>query len=194
MRIGVFGGSFDPIHIGHLIVADDAAAALALDRVLLIPTGAHPLKRSAVEAPADLRLEMVKAVAVDSDLFIADDRELRRAGPSYTVDTLRALDRENPGAELFLLVGTDILGELHRWHEAEELPRLARVTVMSRAGVDEKVRPTVDIDYRSVEVTHVAISSTEIRRRVREGRPFRYLVPPSTYRIIEGHSLYKERD
>jgi nicotinate-nucleotide adenylyltransferase len=182
------------MHIGHLIVADDAAGALGLDRVLLIPAGTHPLKRSAVEASGELRLEMVRAVASESELFVADDRELRRPGPSYTVDTLRALRRENPGAELFLLVGTDILTELDRWHQAQELPRLARVTVMSRAEVDDTARPTVEIEFETVRVPHVAISSTEIRRRVRDGRPFRYLVPPSTYRIIEAHSLYKERD
>lgn len=194
MRLGVFGGAFDPLHIGHLIVADDAAAALGLDRVIFIPAGTHPLKRSEVEAPGELRLAMVESSVTGSERFVSDDRELRRAGPSYTVDTLRELRAEHPDAELHLLVGSDILKEIDEWHAVEEISALARVVVMRRAGVEAPAPGELGLDFDGVEVTRVDISSTEVRRRVRNGLPFRYLVPASVYRIIVEHSLYKGQD
>lgn len=192
MRLGVFGGAFDPLHIGHLVVADDAALALKLDRVIFIPAGNHPLKRAEVEAPGAERLKMVEAGIAGSELFVADDRELRRPGPSYTLDTLGELQAEYPGAELFLLVGADILGEIHEWHGAREIAEIARIVVLSRAELAGDLGPSVDLDYTRVEVTHLAISSSDIRRRVRGGRPFRYQIPDPVYRIIVEHSLYQE--
>lgn len=194
MRLGVFGGTFDPPHIGHLIVAADVAAALELDRVLFIPAGTHPLKRSEVQTPGRLRLEMVEAAIEGADRFVADDRELRRSGPSYTVDTLRELREERPGAELYLLIGSDILNELDRWHGVREIDRLAEIAVMSRAGVDVELPEVPGLGPSRVEVTHVGISSTEVRRRVRDGGPYRYLVPEGVFRIIQARSLYKKRD
>ncbi len=193
MRLGVFGGTFDPLHSGHLIVADDAAAALALDRVLFIPSGTHPFKGSEVEAPAELRRRMIEEATAGYELFELDDRELRRPGPSYTIDTLIELEAEYSGAELFLLVGSDIVEQIRQWHRSEELGRHATIAVMSRADVEVAPEPTPEVGYTRVEVTHVAISSTEIRRRVREGRPFRYLVPDPVFRIIVEHELYRQR-
>jgi nicotinate-nucleotide adenylyltransferase len=190
MKLGIFGGTFDPPHVGHLIVADDAAAALGLDRVFFIPAGAHPLKSASVEAPAELRSRMIKAATADCEAFVVDERELRRPGLSYTIDTVRELEAENPGSELYLMVGADILGELHRWHRIEEIAGLARIAVMSRAEAPAD-RPTIELDLLRVEVTHVAISSSEIRERVRAGRPYRYLVPGGVYEIITRCSLYK---
>ncbi|MGD2215956.1 MAG: nicotinate-nucleotide adenylyltransferase [Gemmatimonadales bacterium] len=192
MRLGIFGGSFDPPHVGHLIVADDAAASLSLDRLLFIPVGDHPLKQAHVEAPGDLRLEMVEAATVASEAFVPDDREIRRSGPSYTVDTIAELQAENPGADLVLLVGADILGEIHRWHRVEEIARRARIAVMSRAKAPA-VEAKIDLSYITVEVTHVAISSSDVRERVRSGRPYRYLVPGPVYDIIERRSLYRNQ-
>jgi len=189
MKLGIFGGSFDPPHVGHLIVADDAAAALDLERVLFIPTGEHPLKGARVVAPADLRLEMVRAATEGSELFAVDSREMMRPGPSYTLDTVEELVAENPGSELYLLVGTDILAELQRWHRIEEIGKRARIAVMSRADV---TGPVVDFDTIRVEVTHIAVSSSEIRERIHGGRPYRYLVPPGVKRIIEQHGLYRD--
>ncbi|KPK80102.1 MAG: hypothetical protein AMS25_10285 [Gemmatimonas sp. SM23_52] len=194
MRLGVFGGTFDPPHVGHLIVADDAAAALDLQQVLFVPAGTHPLKGRSVEAPASLRLEMIEAATEGSQLFAVDGRELRRPGPSYTVDTVAELQAENPGAELFLLVGADIPGEIHRWHRVEELAQRARLAVMSRAEAGVAVQPAIALDFLTVEVTHVAISSSEIRKRIRSGRPYRYLVPDPVGRIIDKHSLYSGPD
>jgi nicotinate-nucleotide adenylyltransferase len=191
MRLGIFGGTFDPPHVGHLIAAEDAAAALGLDRVSFIPTGTHPLKNARVEAPAELRLRMIRAATAGNDLFGVDGRELARPGPSYTVDTLRELSAENPTAELFLLIGADILAELHRWHRIEEVAERARIAVMSRPEAPMQ-RPAVELDLVRVDVTHVAISSSEIRERVRAGRPYRYLVPAAVYEIIERSALYRK--
>lgn len=190
MKLGIFGGTFDPLHVGHLIVADDAAFALALDRVLFVPAGAHPLKGGSVEASASLRARMIREAIAGSERFALDERELKRDGPSYTIDTVIELAQENPGAELYVLVGSDILKELHRWHRARDLAERARIIVMSRADVSAPDEPEVDIEYTRVEVAHIAISSTEIRERVRRGRPYRYLVPDNVYRTIENSALY----
>lgn len=192
MRLGIFGGSFDPPHVGHLIVADDAVAALSLDRLLFVPTGNHPLKHARVEAPGDVRLEMVEAATAASEAFEPDGREIRRPGPSYTVDTIAELQAENPGADLVLLVGADILGELHRWQRLEEIARRARIAVMSRAEAPP-LETKVDVDFVNVEVTHIAISSSDVRERVRAGKPYRYLVPAPVYDIIERRSLYRNQ-
>lgn len=192
MRLGVFGGSFDPLHLGHLIVADDAAATLSLDRVLFVPAGQHPFKSSAAGAPADLRGRMVEESISGSARFGIDRRELERAGPSYTVETLEGLRSDHAGAELFLLVGSDILGEIEQWHRSAELPRLATVVALARAGVAGNQASAAGFVHRSIPVTGVDISSTEVRRRVRLGEPYRYLVPDPVYRIIVEHSLYRE--
>jgi nicotinate-nucleotide adenylyltransferase len=194
MRLGIFGGTFDPPHVGHLIVADDVAAALGLDRVIFVPAGTHPLKGTSVEAPGSIRLEMIAAATDGSELFVVDDREVQRGGPSYTVDTLAEIAAQQPGAELFLLVGSDILAELHRWRQVDEIVELARITVMTRAGVDLDQPPADTLEARRVEVTHVAISSSDVRDRIRMGQPYRYMVPAPVYRIIEENSLYRRRD
>ena len=191
MKLGIFGGTFDPLHIGHLIVAADAAAALALDRVIFIPTGTHPLKRSSVQAPGELRLEMVRSAIEGSELFAVDDRELERPGPSYTVETVTELAAEHRSAELFVLIGTDVLDEINEWRGLGELARLAHVTVMSRANVGEgEETDLIGVDFKHVGVTYVAISSSDIRRRINAGLPWRYLVPESVHRIISEYSLY----
>ena len=193
MRLGVFGGTFDPLHCGHLIVADDAAAELSLDRVLFVPSGQHPFKAGDVEAPADVRRRMIEESIAGHDVFSVDDRELERPGPSYAVDTLEELEAEHPTAELFLLIGSDILEEIDEWHRPEDLQRLATIAVLTRAEVEVDRASRRSAPHVTVPVTHVAISSTEVRRRVRSGEPFRYLVPEPVYRIICERSLYKGR-
>lgn len=192
MRLGIFGGSFDPPHVGHLIVADDAAAALGLDRMLFVPTGSHPLKQARVEAPAETRLEMVEAATAASPYFEADGREVRRFGPSYTVDTIGELQAENGDADLVLVVGADILGELHRWERVKEIAQRARIAVLSRPEAPA-LEPRIDVDFLRVEVTRIDISSSEVRERVRNGRPYRFLVPGPVYEIIESRSLYRNQ-
>ncbi len=136
----------------------------------------------------------IPAVATaGSELLVVDARELQRPGPSYTVDTVAELGEEYREAELFLLVGSDIVGELHRWQRVAEIAERARITVMSRAEAPAAANPKIGIDLLRVEVTHIAVSSSEVRDRIRAGRPYRYLVPAPVYRIIEEHALYRGR-
>ncbi len=186
MRLGVYGGAFDPPHLGHLVAASDACDALALDRLLWIPSAVHPLKP--VRTAPRVRLEMVRAAIQGDPRFQADDLELRRTGPSYTVDTLRALRAREPGAELFFLTGADNLADLPRWREPEEIARLATLAVVSREG--EALPPEPAYPAVAVAVTRVDVSSTEVRRRVAAGRSIRYLVPEAVRAVIERERLY----
>jgi nicotinate-nucleotide adenylyltransferase len=186
VRLGVYGGAFDPPHLGHLVAASDACDALELDRLLWIPSAVHPLKP--VRTAAEVRLEMVRAAIAGDPRFAADDLELRRTGPSYTVDTLRELRRREPRAALFFLTGADNLRDLPRWREPDEIARLATLAVVSRAG--ESLPADAAYPATAVAVTRVDVSSTEIRRRVAAGLSIRYLVPEAVRAVIERERLY----
>ncbi|MGH7505651.1 MAG: nicotinate-nucleotide adenylyltransferase [Longimicrobiales bacterium] len=192
MRIGIFGGTFDPPHLGHLIAAQDAHAALALDRLVFVPAARPPHKRDRMLTDGATRLRLVEAALQDDDRFEADDLELRRDGPSYTVDTLRAFHTRHPGAELILLVGADQFQELHSWHEAAEVRRLAVIGVLEREGaaVDGTQGGAEDGRVRHVPVTRIDVSSTDIRRRIDGRQPIRYLVPAAVERLILDLGLY----
>jgi nicotinate-nucleotide adenylyltransferase len=189
MRIGIFGGTFDPPHVGHLIVASDACVALELDRLILVPSADPPHKRGAVTGTPEQRLEMVRAAVRDDPRFAVDDLELRREGASYTVDTLRALRSRYPEAELFFLVGVDQMRELHSWREPREVARLARLSVVTREGDT----PDADspFEHTVVPVTRIDLSATDIRRRIREGKSVRYLVTEEVAGMIEEFGLYR---
>lgn len=188
MRTGLFGGTFDPPHTGHLIVAQDALTRLELARVVFIPAFEPPHKRGRDISPAHLRLAMLRAALEGDDRFAVDDIEIRRGGTSYTVDTLRALHAADPAAELFLLLGTDQYEEIETWREPAELRTLARIAVLSREGR----HPVLRADGASrVPVTRIDVSATEIRRRVMAGEPIRYLVPAAVEAIIRQHRLYE---
>lgn len=189
LKLGVFGGTFDPPHLGHLVAASDACDALGLDRVVWIPSASHPFKRGSVRTGPTLRLEMVRAAIAGDPRFEADDLEMRREGPSYTVDTLRELRARHPGAELFLLIGADNLADLPKWREPDEVARLARLAVVSREG--EAVPPHAGVEAAEVSVTRVDVSSTEVRRRVAAGRSIRYLVPEPVREMIASGGLYR---
>lgn len=189
MRLGVYGGSFDPPHVGHLLVASDAAEALALDRVVWIPTAVQPLKTSVLPADADVRLEMVHATVADDGRFGASSIEIDRGGLSYTVDTLAALAEEEPAAELVLLIGMDSAATFSRWREPERIMELAEVAVLQRAT--DAAPPPVPAGMRVVTARRVDVSSTEVRARVRAGKPIRGFVPDAVARIIERAGLYR---
>jgi nicotinate-nucleotide adenylyltransferase len=191
VRLGVYGGSFDPPHLGHLVAASDACEALRLDRLLWIPSAVHPIKRDRVRTAPGLRLRMVQAAIRGDDRFRADDLELRRAGPSYTVDTLRELRGRHAEAELFLLAGADLLRELPRWREPDEVMRLATLAVVSREG--DALPPESPLPALAVRVTRVDVSSTEVRRRAAAGQTLKYLVPEPVCALIERHGLYGGR-
>jgi len=189
-RIGIFGGTFDPPHHGHLIAAADAFHALELEKLLLIPAATPPHKPDPDRTPAELRMMMLRAAVAGDPRFEVDDVELRRAGPSYTVDTLRELRERYPGCELVLLIGADMAREIHSWREPGEIARLARLAVLARAG--DQPQPAGGLAALSVPVTRVDISATEVRRRVATGEPVRYLVPEAVREIIESEGLYRE--
>ncbi len=182
MRIGVFGGSFDPIHHGHLIAAASLAESLALDAVHLVVAHRQPLKPEGHAASGEHRAAMV-ALAVRGDPRLRADRsELVREGPSYTVDTLRGLRAEHPDAELLLLLGADTASRLHQWRDPDEIWKLCRVETFAREGIGEA----------GIQVPRVDISSTAIRARVRAGRSIRYWVPEAVAEYITAHRLYRE--
>jgi nicotinate-nucleotide adenylyltransferase len=187
-RIGIFGGTFDPIHIGHLLVASDAYEALSLDRVLFVPAANPPHKPRGPVADAMRRVAMVRAAIEGDARFAVDDLEVRRGGTSYTVDTLRELQTREPDAELVFLLGVDQFRALDSWREPREVSRLARLAVFARGGE----APDLSGPYEGipVPVRRVDVSATEVRARAAAGRSIRYLVPEPVRRIIEAERLY----
>jgi nicotinate-nucleotide adenylyltransferase len=190
-RTGVFGGTFDPPHVGHLIVAQDVVEQLPLDRLLLVPAAEPPHKPEATPAPGDARARMLEAAVAAHPKLELSRIELERGGPSYTVDTLEALGARSPKDELFLVIGADQLRSFSTWRSPDRVARLARLVVISREGADPGVAPPgLDVSFESVAVPRVDISSTEIRRRIGEGRSVRYWVPDGVLEIIRTEKLY----
>ncbi|MBI2901885.1 MAG: nicotinate (nicotinamide) nucleotide adenylyltransferase [Planctomycetes bacterium] len=187
MRLGVLGGSFNPIHHGHLIIARRAAEELRLDRMLLVPTWITPLKSPREIAPGPDRLRMVRLAIRGDDRLDASDIELRRGGVSYTVDTMRALAAS--GRKLHFVIGSDSLEKIEEWKEIRELARLVTFGIVTRPSY-EGLRVPKYIVYRRVAAPLVDISSTEIRERVRRRRSVRYLVPDAVDRYIRRKGLY----
>ena len=185
MKIALFGGTFDPVHHGHLILAREAVERLRLDRLIFIPNTVSPHKQARITAPAGLRMEMVRAAIAGEAQFDVDDLELGRKGPSYAIDTVLEMRRRHPDADLFYLIGEDNVAELHTWRRAAELQTLAQFVVLSRTGhARTHSFPVVERD--------IDISSTEIRKRVAKGASICYLVPEKVLGIIGQHHLYKE--
>jgi nicotinate-nucleotide adenylyltransferase len=192
MRIGVFGGTFDPPHVGHLLLAADARESLTLDRLIFIPVWAQPLKVGTppVASPQD-RLEMVRLAVADDANYAVDDAEINRKGLSYTVDTLEHLAERYKGAKLFLLLGQDALAGFPKWRNPERIRELATLAAMGR--LDAPVLPggVAIKDVVTVSARRVDVSSTEIRERRREGKSIKGFVPESVERFIEARGLYR---
>ena len=193
VRLGVFGGTFDPPHVGHVAIARELQESGALDEILWIPARFPPHKPVNPLTSAERRIEMVRAATHGVALQSVSDIELLREGPSYTVDTLRALRSERPEATPVLIMGADQFVELAGWHEAEEVVRLADVCVLPRGGVElTSALPRLNVVWSAAHVPPVDVSSSGVRKRVREGRPYRHLVPEGVAEIIERESLYIE--
>lgn len=198
MRLGIMGGTFDPIHFGHLVTAEEALVQYDLDRVLFVPTGVPALKTHRDVSPAEDRYLMtVVATAANAD-FEVSRMEIDRPGITYTVDTLVALhETYGADAEIFFITGADALWEIMAWRDAEKVASLATFIGASRPGYDVEaaaaVRDVVSAGFRIefVEVPALAISSTDIRRRVAEGRAIRYLTPESVVTYIGKRGLYR---
>ena len=185
--IGLLGGSFDPIHHGHLIVARVAQETLGLDELRFLPAREQPFKRGRHGASAAHRAVMLELAIAGSPGFGLERAELDRPGPSYTVDTLEALRAQEPAAQFTLLLGADAAAELSAWHRAPDLPKLARIVVFGRPGTPVPASPLI---AGSIEVPAVDISATEIRRRAGSGLAVRYWVPDAVAEYMVRHRLY----
>ena len=183
----LFGGSFDPVHIGHLVVAEAAADALGAT-IRFLPAREQPFKRAAHGATAEQRAEMLELAVAGNPRFRVERVELELPTPSYTVRTLRALAAREPGNRFTLLLGADAAGELSSWHEVEALPGLAELVVFARPGAAVPHHPLIG---RVVEVPALDVSATLVRERARLGRSIRYLVPEAVRGYIAAHGLYR---
>jgi len=191
LRIGVFGGSFDPVHHAHLIVARLAAEQLQLDRVHFVVAATQPFKDGRHAATAEQRFRMVELAVAGVADFVADGRELRRPSPSYTIDTLRELVAEAPGAELALLIGADVARRFGEWREPAEIRKLARIAVFRRGDLGVPDAGATGFDAE-VAVPSIEISSTAIRARAAAGQSLAGWVPPAVADYIVASQVYVE--
>lgn len=198
LRLGIMGGTFDPIHNGHLVAAEMARGEFNLSKVLFIPSGTPPHKIRRDVSAANLRFEMVELAIKDNPAFDLSALEIERKGLSYTVETIRILRRTWPEHELYFITGTDALLEIFSWREAEEILTMIQFIGAARPGFDardflikvQQEHPETQGRIHYLEVPALAISSTDIRSRVRHGQPIRYLLPESVRLFLQQHGLY----
>ncbi len=194
-RLGVMGGTFDPIHHGHLLTAEEAAVQFGLDEVLFVPTGQPWMKEVRDVTAAEHRYLMTVIATASNPRFSVSRTDIDRVGPTYTVDTLRALREADPDAELFFVTGADAMLEIFQWKDPTEVLSLAHFIAATRPGYDlahfEAEAPTAHPNVSVMNIPALAISSTDIRQRVREGRPIRYLVPEGVKSYVEKAGLYR---
>jgi len=197
-RIGVIGGTFDPPHYGHLVLAENALAQLQLDQVLFVPAGNPPHKPAQPITPVHHRIAMVEAALADNPAFQVSRVDVERRGPHYTVDMLRYLNQGCPEARYFFLMGGDSLAEFITWRDPAGILEQADLAVMRRAGWDASVEslaeelPGIQDRLWWLDAPHLEISGTDLRRRVTEGLPIRYLVPDTVEEYVRVHGLYRK--
>jgi nicotinate-nucleotide adenylyltransferase len=191
MKIGIFGGTFNPPHMGHLIVAESVRSQLGLQRVVFVPSFISPHKQDRAAVTGNDRLAMLRLALGGDTRYAVSDRELQRGGVSYTVDTLAAMKKDSPGDDLFLLIGMDNLLDFHTWKDPLGIAQLATVVVMTRPGFSLPERlPVEGIELRHCVVPAIAISSSVIRENVRTAKSIRYLVPEPVESYILSRGLY----
>lgn len=189
MKLGIYGGSFDPVHLGHLLVGQAAIEELGLDRLFFIPAAQSPFKPESRMAPGEVRLRLLRLALVGQTQCEVDDQEIRRGGISYTVDTLRNYAKQFPAAELFCLVGADNTAKLNEWRDASELARLAQFVAIPRPGGGAAVFPE---PFRGLKLKGFpfAVSSSEIRARIKAGLPIKNLVPDAVAEAVCNAKAY----
>ncbi len=192
MRLGILGGTFDPVHLGHLRAAEIARLALELDEVVFVPAG-QPPHRGAPQASALDRWTMVCLATAGHAAFQVSDIEINRSGPSYTVDSLSTLAAAYPGGALHLIVGSDTCREMSTWKDLERVLALSRVVVVERPGEEGKPRPAAELPPWAIRAAGLglAVSATSIRRLVAQGQSVRYLVPDSVAEYIGRRGMYR---
>ena len=195
-RLGVMGGTFDPIHYGHLVTAEEALVQFRLDEVVFVPTGQPWMKEHDVVSPAEYRYLMTVIATASNPKFSVSRMEVDREGPTYTIDTLRSLGEEQgAGTDLFFITGADAILEILHWREPAEVFEMAHFIAATRPGYDlahfQAEAPISHPDITVMQVPALAISSTDIRQRIADGRPLRYLVPEGVKSYIEKIGLYR---
>lgn len=192
MRIGLMGGTFDPVHHGHLVAAEEVRVAFDLERVLFVPAGDPWQKSGEGVTPVDHRLAMTRRAVADNPSFEVSTVDIDRAGPTYTMDTLRDIGSAHPKAELFFITGADAMLEVLTWRSPEQTLAMATFVAVTRPGYDMTQIPAeLPKGALTLEIPALAISSTDIRERVAAGRPIRYLVPDAVAAYIADHGLYR---
>lgn len=199
MRLGILGGTFDPVHYGHLLLAEQCLEQCRLDQVWFIPAGIPPHKLTQTIAPGKTRAEMLELAVAGHERFLVDRREIDRADPCYTVETLAALVAEDSSRELFFLLGADSLADFPTWREPRKIVEYAKLAVVNRGGAPlpdlAPLRPILGEAMNSrlefVTIPGIDLSSSDIRRRIAEGKSIRYMTPRAVECYIETHHLYK---
>ena len=189
IRLGVMGGTFDPIHYGHLVAASEAASAFELDKVLFVPTG-EPWQKQTI-TDAGHRLAMTKLAIDGNSLFEISTVDVRRAGPTYTIDTLRDIHESNPEADVFFITGADSIAQIDSWKDSSQIWPLAHFVGVTRPGHSLEVPKSAAGEVSLLEIPALAISSTDIRARVESGKPIDYLLPNSVIDYIHANHLYQ---
>ena len=188
MKIGILGGTFNPIHIGHLILAEEAREKLGLDRVIFVPAYFPPHKENSDIAPARERLAMVKIAIRGNKNFLASDIEIKRDGRSYTIDTIKEFKKRYPGDELYFIIGSDLLKYLDEWKDLSEIIRMVEFIVATRPGYALEKIPSY---IKTLPIRAVDVSAYEIRECIKENKSFRSLVPEGVFNYINKKGLYK---
>ena len=190
MKLGLFGGSFDPVHVGHLLVAQAACEELALSRIFFVLAAQSPFKPENKPAPANLRAAMLRLALAGKPNYEVDEQEIKRGGVSYTIDTVRDYVRRFPSAEIFYLIGADNVPTLPKWREADELAKLVEFVVVPRPGEAVAGDLPPQFRLRILKGFPLALSSSQIRERVKAGLPVDNLVPAAVAEAIRNNRLY----
>src|SRR3989338_3040523 len=188
MKIGILGGTFNPIHIGHLILAEEVREKLKLDKVIFVPTYLAPHKDNSDLAPAHARLAMIKLAIKGNRYFLASDLEIKRNGRSYTIDTMKEFKKLYPQDELYFIIGSDLLKYLDDWKDLQEIIKMVRFIVATRPGYPLEKIPS---HISTIPIRAVDISGFEIRKAIKENKSFRYLVPELVLKYIVSKKLYR---
>lgn len=202
MRLGLYGGTFDPVHLGHLLLAEQCREQCALDEVWLIPAHQSPHKVGQTLTPGKARLEMLQLATAGLGRFVVSDLELRRGGPSYTVETLQQLHDDDPRRELFFLIGADSLRDLPTWREPRRIAELATLVAVNRgdrplpdmAALTAALGEEIARRVRLVTMPGLDLSSSDIRHRIRTGRSIRFMTPRAVEAYITQHQLYRDAE